>query len=193
MYSITRKVSIRTVTLVRRAQQDTLRHAQYVETVMKYQLAQLNIAKFKLPQEDPVNADFVANLDRVNELAEQQPGFVWRFTGEGNNAMDVDAFDDRNIAVNMSLWEDLESLAAFVYRNEAHLQIMRRRKEWFEKLDFYLVLWWVEAGQLPGIEDAKARLQLLTDNGPSVDAFTFRQPYPAPGAGPVDPILDECA
>ena len=160
---------------------------------MKYQLAQLNIAKFKLPQEDPANADFVANLDRVNELAEQQLGFVWRFTGEGNNAMDVDAFDDRNIAVNMSLWEDLESLAAFVYRNEAHLQIMRRRKEWFEKLDFYLVLWWVEAGQRPGIEEAKARLQLLTDNGPSMDAFTFRQPYPAPGAGPVDPILDECA
>ena len=51
---------------------------------MKFHLAQLNIAKFRLPMEHPQNADFINNLDRVNALAELRPGFIWRFVGEGN-------------------------------------------------------------------------------------------------------------
>ena len=70
---------------------------------MKYHLSQLNIAKFRVPQDDPVNADLVNKLDRVNAIAEAQPGFIWRFTGEGNDALDVQAFEDPNIALNMSV------------------------------------------------------------------------------------------
>ena len=125
---------------------------------MKYQLAQANIAKFLLPQDHPANADFVNNLDRVNAIAEAQPGFIWRFTGSGNDALDVQAFDDPNIAVNMSVWSDIKPLVNFVYRNNAHKEIMRRRKEWFEKIDFYMVLWWVEQDRRPTIEEAKIRL-----------------------------------
>ncbi len=160
---------------------------------MNYQLAQLNIARFRLPQEHPSNADFVDNLDRVNEIAETQPGFVWRFTGEGNDALDVQAFDDPNIAVNMSVWDDMETLGAFVYRNEAHRDIMRRRREWFDKIDFYLVLWWVPQGHRPTVEEAKARLAQLEVSGPSPDAFTFRKPFPPPGDDAIEPVLDECA
>lgn len=145
------------------------------------------------PAEHPDNADFVNNLDRVNAIAETQPGFVWRLTGEGNDALDVQAFDDPNIAVNMSVWEDLESLASFVYHNEDHLAIMRRRAEWFEKTKVHLVLWWVEAGHVPSLEEAKDRLSVLIANGPSESAFTFRSPYPAPSGKSVRPILDECA
>ena len=43
-----------------------------------YELAQLNIALMKEPLESPGMADFVANLDRINALAESSPGFVWR-------------------------------------------------------------------------------------------------------------------
>ena len=43
-----------------------------------YELAQLNIARMKEPLESPTMADFVANLDRINALAESSPGFVWR-------------------------------------------------------------------------------------------------------------------
>ncbi len=160
---------------------------------MPYQLAQLNIARFRVPQDDPVNADFVNSLDRVNAAAEQQPGFVWRFTGAGDNALDVQAFDDPNVAVNLSVWDDMSSLAAFVYRNEEHLQIMRRRKEWFDRMEFYLVLWWIEQGCYPSIEAAKARLATLERTGPSPEAFTFRQPYPAPDGTAIEPIFDECA
>ena len=57
---------------------------------MKYQLAQLNIARFLKPTEHPDNADFVGNLDHVNAVAESQPGFVWRLVGDGTDAlMDV--------------------------------------------------------------------------------------------------------
>ncbi|MEM7312341.1 MAG: DUF3291 domain-containing protein [Planctomycetota bacterium] len=160
---------------------------------MKYQLAQLNIARFMKPADHPDNADFVNNLDRVNAIAEKQPGFVWRLTGDGNDALDVQAFDDPNIAVNMSVWEDLDSLADFAYRNEDHLAIMRRRAEWFEKTKVHLVLWWVEAGHVPTLDEAKDRLNALIADGPSENAFTFRSPYPAPGGKPVPPVLDECA
>lgn len=149
---------------------------------MDYQLAQLNIARFRLPQEDPVNADFVNNLDRVNAIADQQLGFVWRLVGEGNNALDIQAFDDQHVASNLSVWNDVESLEAFVFGSEAHRDILRRRREWFDKLDFYLVLWWVSAGYRPDLEEAKERLECLQENGPTAEAFTFRDRYPRPGS-----------
>ena len=148
---------------------------------MSYQLAQLNIAKFRLPAEHEVNADFVNNLDRVNAIAETQQGFVWRLQGEGDSALDVHAFDDPSIAINMSVWKDLESLAAFAYRNEAHRAIMRRREEWFDKIDFPLVLWWVPEGHQPSIEEAKARLEQLSKEGPTEKAFTFKNPFSGAG------------
>jgi hypothetical protein len=160
---------------------------------MKFRIAQLNIARFEMPQEHPSNSDFINSLDRVNEIAESQPGFVWRFTGDGNNALDVQAFDDPDIAVNMSVWTDLDALGAFVYRNEEHLALMRRRREWFDNIKFHLVLWWIEEGHIPTLDEAKRRLETLVKHGPSNDAFTFREPYPPPGANLIEPILDVCA
>lgn len=160
---------------------------------MNYQLAQVNIAKFHLPPEHPVNTDFVNNLDRVNAIAETQSGFVWRFVGSGNDALDIQAFDDSNIVINMSVWSDIKSLVNFVYRNKSHKEIMRRRKEWFEKIEFHMVLWWVEQDRRPTVEEAKIRLELLRRNGPSYSAFTFKQPYPAPSGELLNPFKDECA
>ena len=154
---------------------------------MKHHLAQLNIARFRLPQEHPDNIEFIENLDRVNALAEQQEGFIWRFTGEGNNALDVSAFDDPNIASNMSIWTNLETLAKFVYRNKEHRAIMRRRAEWFDRLDFYLVLWWVEESSFPTLEEAKSKLELLIAQGPTEDAFNFKKPFPSPKQQPTNP------
>lgn len=147
---------------------------------MSHHLAQVNIAKFLKPIDDPSNADFVNNLDRVNAVAEAQPGFVWRLKGEGNDATSLRAFDDPNIAVNLSVWVDLDSLTTFVYRDAAHRDIMRRRREWFDRMEFYMALWWVPAGHIPTIDEAKARLDLIARLGPTADAFTFRQTFAAP-------------
>jgi hypothetical protein len=160
---------------------------------MSWHLAQVNVARFRRPTDDPENADFMNNLDRVNAIAEASPGFIWRLKGEGNNATDLQAFADPMVATNMSVWENVEALAAFAYRNMDHRSIMRRRREWFDEMKVYMVLWWIPAGALPTLDDARSKLELLERLGPTADAFTFRQPFPAPDVSEQKPVLDECA
>ena len=148
---------------------------------MNYQLAQLNLAKCRLPILHSANKDFVNNLDQVNAVADAHPGFVWRLKGEGNSATELIAFDDPSIITNLSVWKDLESLSDFVYRSEAHKTIMRRRREWFDKMELYLVLWWVPEGYRPDVAEAQERLALLGEQGATVDAFTFREAFLPPG------------
>jgi hypothetical protein len=93
----------------------------------------------------------------------------------------------------MSLWRDVDALAAFVYRQSDHLTFMRRRKEWFEKIDVFMALWWVPADHIPTVAEGMARIASLKERGPSAEAFTFRQPFPAPDGMPAHPVLDECA
>jgi hypothetical protein len=158
-----------------------------------YHLAQVNIGTLRDAVDSPMIAEFVANLARINALAEDQPGFVWRLTGEGDDATDIQPFDNPLMAINLSVWTDPDALAAFVYRT-AHRDIMRRRAEWFEKMELYMCLWWVPVGHRPTPQEAIARLEILRRRGPSPQAFTFRQPFPAPDqAEPPAPILDECA
>ena len=148
---------------------------------MSYHLAQINIARFILPAEDPANADFVANLDRVNALAEAHPGFIWRLVGAGNSAVDVRPFDDPNLAINMSVWADLDSLLDYVYRDAGHLELMRRRREWFDRMEFYMALWWIPDGHIPTVEEGKDKIDLIARVGPTPDAFLFTKPFPRPG------------
>lgn len=134
-------------------------------------LAQLNIAKLRFPFDDPRIADFVANLDRVNAAAERSPGVVWRLTGEGNDATDLVAFDDPAVITNMSVWADAASLEHFVW-NTVHKRIYARRGEWFEALaSHHFVMWWVAAGSMPTVAEAKARLAHLDEFGDSDHAF----------------------
>lgn len=141
----------------------------------RYHLAQLNIATMREPLESPSMADFVANLDRINALADSAPGFVWRLKDEQGDATSVRPFGE-NILVNMSVWESIESLHDFAFRT-AHTDIMRRRRDWFDRMEqAYAVLWWVVAGHMPTIEEAANRLSLLREKGPTADAFTFGRP-----------------
>jgi hypothetical protein len=160
-----------------------------------FELAQLNIGIIRAPIDSPVMAEFVANLDRINALAERTPGFVWRLQTEEGNATAIRPYpENENMAVNMSVWKDADSLRRFVFQSE-HVEIMRRRSEWFVKMnEAFLVLWWVPKGHIPTIEEAKAKLELLRRNGPSAQAFTFRQAFPPPDAPQAEPTAfgDEC-
>ncbi len=158
-----------------------------------FELAQINIGRLSAPLDAPETRGFVDNLERINALAEQQPGFVWRLVGAGDDATDIQAFDDPMMLLNMSVWADLDRLAAFVYRT-AHRDIMRQRAAWFHKIETYLALWWVPAGHRPTPAEGRARVEALARLGPTPEAFSFRQPFPAPDAvAAVLPILDECA
>ena len=148
-----------------------------------YELAQLNIAIMKEPLDSPVMSDFVANLERINALAETSPGFVWRLQTEEGDASALRPLGEETL-VNMSVWRDTESLNQYVYQS-AHVEIMRRRKEWFSRMrEAYAVLWWVREGHRPTIAEAIERLERLRANGPTAAAFTFRHAFPAPDASP---------
>lgn len=144
-----------------------------------WQIAQLNIAQMLAPADSPQLAEFFADLDRINALADRASGFVWRLQDEEGSATNFRPFA-ADILVNMSVWRDIESLHNYVYRS-AHIEIMAKRKEWFELLcEAYSVLWWIPAESIPTIEQAREKLELLKTNGPSQEAFTFKQAFPAP-------------
>ena len=143
-----------------------------------YHLAQINVAELKAPLDSPQLKDFVDNLDRINALAEGSPGFVWRLTGDGNDATELRPMGEK-IIVNYSIWRDVETLKSFVY-STAHVEILKRKREWFERMKLNYVLWWVPAGTVPTVEEAVAKLEHLRSHGPSADAFHFGEAYSAP-------------
>lgn len=148
------------------------------------QLAQFNVAKFLTSKEDPSVADFVNNLDRINALAEQSEGFIWRLKDDGSDdELAANPYGENTVA-NMSVWRDVESLFAFTYQS-AHAQIMARRKEWFHMPnENHFVLWWVPVGHQPSLEEAIDRMEALRADGPSPLAFHFKQAFD-PLGGPV--------
>jgi len=70
-------------------------------------------------------------FDPINAIADAAPGFVWRLQSEEGDATSIRIFDDDTILVNMSLWEDIDSLKNYIYKTQ-HVNYLRRRKEWFE-------------------------------------------------------------
>src|SRR5262245_19377843 len=94
-------------------------------------IAQINVARTVAPLDDPQLQGFVSQLAEIKALADRSPGFVWRLQSESGDATSVRAYDDPLIFVNMSVWESLEKLHAYVYRS-AHVGVLRDRKRWFE-------------------------------------------------------------
>jgi hypothetical protein len=153
-----------------------------------YALAQVNIGRLVAPLDSAQLAGFVSQLDAVNALADAAPGFVWRLQTEDGNATALRAFEedaegsDGGILVNMSVWESVEALAAYVY-GDAHLAVLRRRREWFEHMkDAYAALWWIPRGHVPTVAEAEDRVKHLRAHGPTPYAFTFKVRFPAPNS-----------
>ncbi|MGH9888123.1 MAG: DUF3291 domain-containing protein [bacterium] len=151
-----------------------------------WHLVQLNVAYAAAPLDSPQLADFMAALVPINALADASPGFVWRLVGSGDNATDVTVDGRPGLLVNMSVWASAEALFDFVYKS-AHAKIMARRREFFQKMDVFLVLYWVPAGHMPTMQEAIAKLEHLRAHGPTPEAFTFKQRFPPPGM-PGDPV-----
>lgn len=146
-----------------------------------FHIAQFNIAKLLASLDDPQLAEFVGSLERINTIADESPGFIWRLKGESGDATSLRPLGE-DVIVNMSVWRDVEALFDFVYRTQ-HAPVMAKRRQWFAKPDGpFVVLWWVRAGYRPTIADAQGRLAILGRKGPSPAAFTFKTRFPAPSA-----------
>jgi uncharacterized protein DUF3291 len=154
---------------------------------MDYVLAQVNIGRLLAPLDSPPVAGFVAALNAVNAVADAAPGFVWRLQTEDGNATALRGFEEDadgaagGILINMSVWQSVAALGAFVY-GSAHIAVLRRRREWFEHMTVaYTALWWVPRGHLPSIAEAEDRVRHLRRHGPTTYAFTLRTHFPPPG------------
>jgi hypothetical protein len=148
--------------------------------VTEFHIAQVNIAIPLAPLESEQLAGFVEALEPINELADSAPGFVWRLQTDDGDATSIRAFTDDRILLNMSVWESIDALEAFVYKS-AHTDVMRRRAQWFERaVEAYLALWWIPAGELPTEADAEPRIASIREHGPTPFAFSLRQRFPAP-------------
>ena len=146
---------------------------------MNAHLAQVNIARMRGPIDSAVMKEFVAALDEVNAIAEASPGFVWRYQTEEGNATSLRPYEDPMIILNLSVWESPEALKDYVFKT-VHGKFFARRQAWFEKMEaMHMTMWWIPAGTLPTVDDAKARLEHVRQHGDTAFAFGFRNTFPA--------------
>jgi len=129
------------------------------------------------PLDSPIMADFVANLEVINKLAEVSDGFKWRLKDEYNNATSIKVYDDEFLLVNMSVWQNIDALFRYAYQSQ-HVEIFKRRREWFEKMThMHMALWYVPEGHSPNVEEATQRLDYLRANGDTPYAFSFKKRF----------------
>ncbi|MDU8945878.1 DUF3291 domain-containing protein [Ovoidimarina sediminis] len=140
----------------------------------RYHLAQLNIGRLVADTDDPRVAEFTGALDRVNGLGKRMPGFVWMMEGSGEPGTgntDTKIDGDPRFVANLTVWESVKTLEAFVF-NTVHRQFYERREEWFEVLGaMHFVMWWVPEGHRPALDEGLTRLEHLKVHGDSDHAF----------------------
>lgn len=149
-----------------------------------FHLAELNIAESIYPMDDIRMSGFTSRINAVNALADRAEGFIWRLVDDNpeiDGSTNLRVFDNPNMLVNMSVWEDIPDLYQFVYKT-VHAKVMAGKPKWFSHLRSHnTVLWWIKAGQIPTLAQAKARLKLLDTNGPGPEAFSFKDCYSPDG------------
>ena len=132
-------------------------------TSTKTHIAQFNVSRLRHGPDDPRLVSFGIGANMVRREAAKTPGHVW-------NQQDI---LDGDVFATLSVWESIEALHAFVFSG-IHERYRRRSAEWFvpmEERNF--VLWRIEAGEQPTIEESQRRLDMLRREGPSEAAFDF--------------------
>lgn len=138
-----------------------------------YHLIHANIAVMRAPLDDPLMADFVAQADEIDALAQRTPGFVAQPTPPDEGSI----FTGRSL-LNLSIWESVESLDGFVHQGRHGLALEQRAK-WFEQYEGpNYVLFWAPAGHIPTEAEVKRRIDYLAKHGPTPFAFDFGRPFP---------------
>lgn len=140
-----------------------------------YHVAEFNFGTLLYPWDDPRVADFQNGLDRVNEIGERSPGFVWRISDDEMEAVQEDpqgAMADRpNTASTLSVWQTPKALWHFVEKT-LHARFMARSAEWFVAGDSgHCVGWWVPEGHKPTVAEGMQKWAELQRDGATQNAF----------------------
>lgn len=154
----------------------------------EFHLAQVNVAKRLAPMDDPIMQDFVNNVDRINALADDHTGFIWRLQDEDKD-LASEIFQDDTLLINMSVWENIEALFNYTYKSD-HVEIFKRKKEWFSKMKMmHMAFWYIPEGYVPTFQDAKDRLDYIDKHGDTPYAFGFKIKFSKDEAINYTPIL----
>ena len=153
---------------------------------MGHHLAQVTVAKMRHEFDHPDSAGLVARVEEMNRLAEESPGFVWRLAGSQVKLEDLAGFsslfvpfDPALVFYTLSVWASVEDLQRYVYRTQ-HAQMIKLRNQWIEETGLpNVAMWWISEGERPTVSESARRWRLLCEQGPTVEAFTFRQTFPA--------------
>ena len=146
------------------------------------------------PLDSPVMAEFMANLERINGLGDASPGFVWRLQGDDGNATGLEQPFGPGIIANLTVWQDVEALRAFVFRSE-HVFVPAPAFGVVREADGPpTVLWWVAAGHRPPLARGQGAAAAAGRPGPDVRRVSpsrMRSPRTAqslpPGSGGLAP------
>ena len=143
-----------------------------------YHVAQFNLARMKWPLSHPAMSGFVNQLKPINALADRNPEHVWRLQDDHGDATAIRAYpEDPSLLVTLSVWTSINALFDFAYSRD-HAAVMRGRAQWFKEIDEpYIVLWYVRAGTVPSLDEAKERLAYLRAHGPTPRAFGFKKRF----------------
>ena len=139
-------------------------------------LAHFNWAELVADSGSAEVAGFEDTVPKINALAERSAGFVWRDGDERERACAIgwSLFSDNpRLTASFSVWEDPQSLSDFVYAT-VHGAFLRRAEEWFVRgTGQNHALWWVPKGHVPSMQEARDRVDLLLERGPSGTVFDF--------------------
>ena len=79
--------------------------------------------------------------------------------------------------INFSVWESRDALWSYIYRSE-HLEVHAAAAGVVRAAaEPHLVMWWIPEGTIPTLPEAMERLRRLRTEGPSPEAFTFKDFY----------------
>jgi len=154
-----------------------------IDYLAQYHIVQANFGEWDMSQFSPQRFQEFSHLGgHIMQHADPSSGFIWAAGTsfyEDQNVSKV--FNNPAVILNLSVWRDLAALKEFVYTGN-HLVALKNSKSWFKKLDGRVyALWWIKAGELPTIELAKSKIDLINAIGPSPDAFDFNTGFDMSG------------
>lgn len=123
------------------------------------------------------SAGFIAFAPAMR-LGPDDPALVWPLAKP----------PEREAAMTLSLWRDLESVFAFAY-SDLHAEALQLRREWTIRPEWpNYVAWWAAGdAEPPTWREAAERHEWLRQRGPTPGAFDFRTPFDAQGQ-PTPPV-----
>lgn len=128
-------------------------------------IAQFNVSRLRHGHDDPRLLSFGIGANMVRRAVAKAPGHIW-------NQQDILPGD---LFATRSVWESIDALREFVFSG-IHERYRRRSAVWFVPMDERNhVLWRIEAGEQPTLDESQRRLDVLRAEGPSEAAFDFSQ------------------